>query len=64
MKNDNIEVQYDHIISEKNPNGWWIEIDDRELFFANNTCKIDKEEETIIMPEWLCIKLGLEAYII
>ena len=55
--------EFDHIITIDR-NSIWIEIDNKEYCFGRNICKIDAQEKTAIIPEWLCIKEELEAYVI
>lgn len=59
---DNITIQFDHIITI-DKNSIWVEIENIEYCFGRNICKINAREKTATIPEWLCIKEGLEAYI-
>lgn len=56
-------VQYDELKHELD-NSWLLVIDGRELWIGKSVGRLDEDDKTILLPEWLVNNEGLEDYVI
>lgn len=58
MPDEELTFSYDEFIRETS-SAWLLSIDNEEIWLPKSQCEIDRQDETIYVPEWLAIEEGL-----